>query len=378
MSDTFVKAAHARATDAMGPTLRVRPNTPPHQSIAGTPCSCSLCRDPFANGGLDMPPPSNWCPPSPPSAIYVRRPKLQVWEFPDPSSLDDDFISRSRTLIELRDTAAWYRGAQKPTWANVSVKLTMKSRVHLDGYQGRSTLLKVLAGELKPTEGERECHPKLRLAFLAQHAFHHIERHLDKTPSEYLRWRYEHGVDKEAIPGPPPLGPTVVQKLWNKLTASNITAHFEKFGLTAANAVDKPMATFEGIHMVRVVFAAATWTEPHLMFIDEPANFLHRDELITLFHALKRYAGGVVVICHTGVSSWGDFGLTETWLMEGTAGGDRVGTCTVTQAGAGVSFAMVLRRLVTQREIVVPAELGGRIMSMARCGWDGERPWVMA
>ena len=216
MSDTFVKAAQERATDAMGP--RARPNSSrssPHQSIAGIPCSCLLCRDPFANGGLDMP--SNWCPSSPPSAIYIRRPGLQVWEFPDPSSLDDDFISRSRTLIELRDTTAWYHGRQKPTWANVSVKLTMKSRVHLTGYQGRSTLLKVLAGGLKPTEGERECHPKLRLAFVAQHVFHHIERHLDKTPSEYLRWRYEHGVDKEAIPGPPPLDPRVVQKLWRKL-----------------------------------------------------------------------------------------------------------------------------------------------------------------
>jgi len=252
----------------------------------------------------------------------------------------------------------------------------MKSRVHLTGYQGRSTLLKVLAGELKSTEGERECHPKLRLAFLAQHVFHHIERHLDKTPSEYRRWRYEHGVDKEAIPGPPPLDPTVVQKLWRKLAGSNITAHFESFGLAAADAVDKPMATFEGIDKVRVVFAAATWTAPHLLFIDEPANFLYRDELITLFHALKRFAGGVVVICHKGVSSWGAFGLTETWLMEGTACTDRVGTCTVTQAGAGVAFAMVLRRLATQREIVVPAELGGRIMSMARCGWNGERPWV--
>ena len=118
------------------------------------------------------------------------------------------------------------------------------------------------------------------------------------------------------------------------------------------------MATFEGIDKARVVFAAATWTEPHLMFIDEPTNFLHRDLLITLFHALKRYAGGVVVICHQGVSSWGDFGLTETWLMEGTAAcRDRIGTCTVTQAGAGVAFAMVLRRLATQREIVVPAEV---------------------
>ena len=28
-------------------------------------------------------------------------------------------------------------------------------------------------------------------------AFHHIENHLEKTPNEYIRWRYEHGSDKE-------------------------------------------------------------------------------------------------------------------------------------------------------------------------------------
>ena len=30
-------------------------------------------------------------------------------------------------------------------------------------------------------------------------AFHHIEKHLDKTPNEYIRWRYEFGDDKEGL-----------------------------------------------------------------------------------------------------------------------------------------------------------------------------------
>jgi len=34
---------------------------------------------------------------------------------------------------------------------------------------------------------------------VAQHAFHHIENHLEKTPNEYIRWRYEHGSDKEGL-----------------------------------------------------------------------------------------------------------------------------------------------------------------------------------
>merc|ERR1711906_28157 len=39
-----------------------------------------------------------------------------------------------------------------------------------------------------------------RIAYVAQHAFHHIEAHLTKTPNEYIRWRYANdGEDKESL-----------------------------------------------------------------------------------------------------------------------------------------------------------------------------------
>lgn len=40
-------------------------------------------------------------------------------------------------------------------------------------------------------------HPNLRVAYVAQHAFHHIEDFLDKTPNQYIRARYLQGEDKE-------------------------------------------------------------------------------------------------------------------------------------------------------------------------------------
>lgn len=40
-------------------------------------------------------------------------------------------------------------------------------------------------------------HPNLRVAYVAQHAFHHIESHLDKSPNEYIRWRFQFGEDRE-------------------------------------------------------------------------------------------------------------------------------------------------------------------------------------
>jgi elongation factor 3 len=41
-------------------------------------------------------------------------------------------------------------------------------------------------------------HPNLRIAYVAQHAFHHIESHLEKTPVEYIQWRFAPGDDREA------------------------------------------------------------------------------------------------------------------------------------------------------------------------------------
>ena len=57
--------------------------------------------------------------------------------------------------------------------------------------------MSLAAGELEANEGTVTKHPNLRVAYVAQHAFHHIEKHLDKTPNEYIQWRYAGGEDRE-------------------------------------------------------------------------------------------------------------------------------------------------------------------------------------
>merc|ERR1711990_67596 len=63
-----------------------------------------------------------------------------------------------------------------------------------------STTIKLLVGEIEPQVGDVWKHPNARIAYVAQHAFHHIESHLTKTPNEYIRWRYANqGEDKESL-----------------------------------------------------------------------------------------------------------------------------------------------------------------------------------
>jgi len=79
----------------------------------------------------------------------------------------------------------------------------MASRVAVIGVNGagKSTMIKMLIGEVEPNEGEGKGlivrHPNMRLAYVAQHAFHHIESHLEKTPVNYLEWRFSGGMDRE-------------------------------------------------------------------------------------------------------------------------------------------------------------------------------------
>merc|ERR1719217_1157676 len=50
-----------------------------------------------------------------------------------------------------------------------------------------------------PTEGSVWKASGLRMAYVAQHAFHHLEKHMGETPTEYIMWRFAGNDDKESL-----------------------------------------------------------------------------------------------------------------------------------------------------------------------------------
>jgi len=83
---------------------------------------------------------------------------------------------------------------------DITLQVSLSSRVAVLGPNGsgKSTLVKLLIGDLEPNKGgEIWKHPNLVIGYVAQHAFHHIDNHLDKTPLEYMLWRYQTGEDLE-------------------------------------------------------------------------------------------------------------------------------------------------------------------------------------
>ncbi|WVQ99133.1 hypothetical protein IAU59_006265 [Kwoniella sp. CBS 9459] len=120
--------------------------------------------------------------------------------FPPPGSLMG-VRSNTRAIMKLSGCTFTYPGAPRPSLKNVTCSLSLSSRVGIVGPNGagKSTLIKLLTGETVPQEGTVHKHPALRVGYVAQHAFHHINSHLDKTAVQYIQWRYQDGHDREMM-----------------------------------------------------------------------------------------------------------------------------------------------------------------------------------
>jgi len=120
--------------------------------------------------------------------------------FPVPGPLEG-VKSKTKAIIQAKNISFTYPGAKKATLVDVSCQLSQASRVACIGPNGagKSTLIKALVGETKPDAGSPEIyrHQNCRVAYVAQHAFHHIEQHLEMSPVEYIQWRFSGGLDKE-------------------------------------------------------------------------------------------------------------------------------------------------------------------------------------
>jgi elongation factor 3 len=133
------------------------------------------------------------------SMFVLKEAKLK-FKFPNPGPIEG-IKSRSKALMKMAHCDFTYPGNTIPTLFDISIQVSMASRVGVVGENGagKSTMIKVLTGEVVPQTGDVWKHPNARVAYVAQHAFHHIESHLHQTANEYIRWRYSNGEDKESL-----------------------------------------------------------------------------------------------------------------------------------------------------------------------------------
>jgi elongation factor 3 len=141
----------------------------------------------------------------PMAAHYLVVEKAKVaFNFPQPGKLEG-INSKGKKVMTIDKVTFTYPKnlaiGLPPTLYDITVRCSLSSRVACVGKNGagKSTMIKLLTGELEPCEGKIWKHPNCIVGYIAQHAFHHIEQHMSKTPNEYIQWRYASGDDKEAL-----------------------------------------------------------------------------------------------------------------------------------------------------------------------------------
>src|ERR1700726_1421751 len=182
---------------------------------------------------------------------------------------------------------------------SASVAIPSGTKVGLVGRNGvgKSTLFKLILGDLVPLSGEILLPKTARIGS--------VDQEHPATPVSLLDTILAADTRREALnaaletAAPEELA-EIYQEL-NTIDADRAPARAAEIlsGLGFANAdLDRPMAEFSGGWRMRVALAAALFAEPHLLLLDEPTNYLDLEGALWLEDHLKRYRGTALIISH--------------------------------------------------------------------------------
>jgi ATP-binding cassette subfamily F protein 3 len=136
---------------------------------------------------------------------------------------------------------------------------------------GKSTLVKLLAGRLSPMSGQLTRAQKLEIAYFAQHQLDEL------SPQESA---YGH-----------------LRRLMPDAPEAKVRARAGAIGFPEAMA-DTPAGQLSGGEKARLLLGLATFHGPHLIVLDEPTNHLDIDSRSALISAINGYPGAVILVSH--------------------------------------------------------------------------------
>ena len=172
---------------------------------------------------------------------------------------------------------------------------------------GKSTFLKVLAGEIEPNKGDVLTDPKDRIAVLQQDQFAFDEHTVLQTVIMGHKQLYEIQQARDAIYAKPDFSEA------DGIMAADLEATFAELngyeaeseaatllkGLGIEEALlDRYMRDLEGTQKVRVLLAQAMFGNPDILLLDEPTNQLDLDTIRWLEDFLFRFNNTVIVVSH--------------------------------------------------------------------------------
>lgn len=180
-----------------------------------------------------------------------------------------------RPLLALERESAGYDGRR--VLGDVSLTLYPGDRIALLGRNGagKSTCMKLLAGELPELGGTRAEARDLSIGYFAQHQLEQLLA--EESPLQALR---RAGAERAA-----------------RASEQELREYLASFGFRG-DRVFEPIAPLSGGEKSRLVLALTSYRRPNLLLLDEPTNHLDLNMRQALAVALQNYDGAVVLVSH--------------------------------------------------------------------------------
>ncbi len=176
-------------------------------------------------------------------------------------------------MLETRDFSFRYGDDLPWLIKNLSFTLGSSERIAVIGKngKGKSTLLKLLAGEISPVQGSFKTHPRLETGFFGQ--------------TNILRLNLENTIEEELI---------ATEPNHNRERARSIAGVMLFSGDTALKKIN----VLSGGEKARVLMAKTLLSPSHLLLLDEPTNHLDMESSASLLEAMQEYPGSIVFVTH--------------------------------------------------------------------------------
>eukprot|EP00927_Polykrikos_kofoidii_P022608 TRINITY_DN21044_c0_g1_i2.p1 TRINITY_DN21044_c0_g1~~TRINITY_DN21044_c0_g1_i2.p1 ORF type:complete len:622 (-),score=131.40 TRINITY_DN21044_c0_g1_i2:513-2099(-) len=178
-------------------------------------------------------------------------------------------------------------------YSNLDLAVDCDSRVALVGPNGcgKSTLVKLMSGELNPCEGSIKKHQHLIMGQFHQHSADVLDN--DVSPLAFMKRLF------------PPSELKRSEEVWR--------SYLNMFGFNSKVMTSEIGMLSDG-QKSRLVFAVMAMKPYNILLLDEPTNHLDVDAVDGLATAIKAFQGGVVLVSH-------DFRLIdqvakEIWVCE--------------------------------------------------------------